>query len=82
MIGSMGTEYAFGYEKKPSEWMVDLAKEVMHVGKEKVKKKKRRGWPRYEATSEAYLKRRGTDKTTKRQSRAHQVKFLPYCVMV
>ena len=82
ICAAMGKEFAYGYEKKPGKEMTELARKIMQGSVTGGAYRKSAGRPVTELTWGSYLKRRGKDKTTKRQSRAHTVKYSPFWIRI
>lgn len=80
IVGAMGKEFAYGYEKKPGKEMTELARKIMEGSVTRGKYRRSTGRPKVELIVGSYIKRRGKEKTTKRQSRAHTVKYSPHWI--
>lgn len=77
-----GEVFAFGYEPGPSKHYQDIAEKMKKIGVKQEKFRRSKGREKTELVLSMLLKRRGTEKTTKRQSRAHTVKQVPYVIRI
>lgn len=77
-----GEAFAYGYESGPSRHFQDIAEKMKKIGAKPEKFRRSGGRKKTELVLSMLLKRRGSEKTTKRQSRAHTVKQVPYMIRI
>ena len=77
-----GAAFAYGYEPGPSHHMKELAEKMGKIGAKAEKFRRSKGREKKELVLNMLLKRRGTEKTTRKQSRAHTVKRVPYVIRI
>ncbi len=77
-----GEAFAYGYEPGPSRHFQDIAEKMAKIGAKTEKFRRSGGRKETELVLSMLLKRRGREKTTKKQSRAHTVKQVPYVIRI